>query len=474
MKTFTYPTNKWVLTGALLAVLGVNVSFNTNKYGIATADFSSEIAESKLTTVDGVMPVKYIKIGENEVLAIVPTKMTEGKVCETCGTDKVTLTSKNTEDLDALNVQLLKKLQESKTVTEAKDEVTEKKVTAKPVEKEEEEKPDRFAAITEACKAKKYKSNQDRLSCLSDKFVKLLKSKEGKDIDSNDALNFYKKEIERKIVTQLEASRRAASNALRTNAGMSYRSRYGSEDTPEVDASEMRTQVVDVLENLNAKIPTEFEDVRQRVMKTQDMMMTAEALDIRRSMQTSEQNKGTAEGLLAMYDVRNKTNYLNVLSSDLYNSTDKAMAQAVSDGLDAGLADKYINSFVMQSQEMQKRVNQELDLFWQTNKVPVSTLPGTVGGGIDLSGRIGANRGGSPVVPQQQGGVSNRTSTIVGTDGQVYLVTPAQQQSVVPQNTVIPSIPATNSPNITFGTPGAISADNLRLRTEIQTRFQRQ
>lgn len=115
---FTYTQKKWAMTGVLLAVLGFNVSMNKHTDGIASADFASEsgdLVESKIATADGVLNVKYIKSGENEVMAVIP-KVTEGKTCDVCGTTYTLDASleKNKSNIDELNVQLLKQISKGK------------------------------------------------------------------------------------------------------------------------------------------------------------------------------------------------------------------------------------------------------------------------------------------------------------------------------------------------------------------------
>ena len=199
MKTLIYPQKKWVLAATLLAVLGFNASFNPRPAITYAAELASSavIAEEQVATVDGVMPVTYLKGNQSQILAVVPKKMTEGKVCDSCGYETISLGQANQQDIKALNVKLLQEMQKTKA----------SKAAATTTEPATEEKKNHFESIEKSCRRHNEKS--DLLTCTSDKFISLLRKKDGPELDKVDTMNFYKQNIENLIYSEIADARRS-------------------------------------------------------------------------------------------------------------------------------------------------------------------------------------------------------------------------------------------------------------------------
>ncbi|MGE9745894.1 hypothetical protein [Bdellovibrio bacteriovorus] len=454
---FTYPQKKWVLTSALLAVLGFNVSFNTHNDGIASADFAStsgDLTESKVYTAEGVMPVKYIDNGDEEVLALVPKRTTEGKVCEgKCGYDTIVLSAKNKSDIDALNVELMKKLAEQPAAAKKK------------VAKEEVAEADAEATGEEEVVAKKKVSPLDRimkrdcksssddaslLACVKDAYLAILEDpKKAKDITPIEALDFYKKEIQSRLVRELaevrritSAQRRAATNP---SAWQSYR---GSDDfgVTATDINDMIKESLYIVEDLITKVPSKFENVRSRVIQTETDILKFEAAQIK--AQESAGNYPEASAKLS------ETTYMH----DLLQAVTKQALSAAASGdritVDQETAyTKYMNDFSITLANL------------LAQKVTPGTAP-QIDPSINLSQRLqnpGRTNGTTstigtlPTTPTTPGtipsGVSSRTGATLSTQPQGQL-------------TVYPN----SSGGVTFGTPRDATAEALQQRALIRGR----
>lgn len=317
MKTFTYPQQKWVMTAALLAVLGFNVSFNSHQGGIASADFAStsgDLVESKLVTAQGVMPVKYINNGESEVLAVVPKKMTEGKVCDTCGYETIPLSTKNKNDIDALNVQLLKTMQGREGAADT------------PAENVPEKK-NPFDTIRKSCK--RVSDKIEALTCHKDRYIALLKNdKIAKDILPDEALQFYKTEIQSRLVNQLSDARRISARARRATTSMtSWNSFQDSEDAM-INTDEVIQKSLYVIEDLIREVPARFESVRHHLIVAETDILRFEASQIKQAQAQAAASKGTPEGLYLSQEALAKLNELHSLNSVMGNRTVIALREA--------------------------------------------------------------------------------------------------------------------------------------------------
>ncbi|HEX7672724.1 MAG TPA: hypothetical protein VF412_01065 [Bdellovibrio sp.] len=215
MKTFTNTQKQWAMASALLLVLGFNVSFNSHTGGVASLELASEdgdVIPSKITTSNGVANVKYIKTGDHEVLALVP-KVTEGKgYCEDCGFNKYTLNvafDKNAKDIDALNVALLKKIDEQKTIApiEAKPSTT---VSADADVKPKPKKPSFTDRVLKKCGDEKKDVSADTLECRVNEISSILDDEK---VDQKEVTAFYAKYVQQFLAKQIASDDQDANQA---------------------------------------------------------------------------------------------------------------------------------------------------------------------------------------------------------------------------------------------------------------------
>lgn len=462
MKTFTYPHKKWVMTGALLAVLGFNVSFNSHtKDGIASADFASTLAEGvvqgKIYTANGVVPVKYIDNGEDKVLAIVPKRMTEGKVCDTCGFDSIPLNVKNKEDIDALNVELLKAMEKAKVKPAAATTTT----AVEGSEGERDVKKSAFDAIEKACA--RNKENSEILSCTAEKFVALLKKKSDPAIEKSDATDFYRENIESLIKSELTESRRIANRVRRASVNMSQWSILQDSDDTMKNPAEMREETLKVVRSLISGIPSKYEDVRKRLLLAETEMIKAEAQELQQTFVQARDSKDPSQGVYLFKEGELRRADLQTLLQDMGYHTSAGLDKAVSTrDLSSDLQRQYESYFNDFAKRIQSGMWENPYAFMGAGNGN-TTLPG-----VNLDPRLtnpGRNTGtiGTP-------GISTRTGATMNATGTQTILVPVQ----VPAGTALPQvgIPTQNN-GVSFGTMGPASPEALRMRSEIQNRFPR-
>ncbi|UXR64309.1 hypothetical protein EZJ49_14670 [Bdellovibrio bacteriovorus] len=461
---FTYPQKKWVLTTALLAVLGVNVSLNSHSDGIASADFAStsgDLMESKVYTADGVMPVKYIDNGDEEVLALVPKKTTEGKICEgKCGYDTITLSVKNKSDIDSLNVELMKQLAKDSAATKKKvvkkEEVEEEDAVEEKEEVVVKKKIDYFASIRRDCGSNE--TDSEKLSCYSDRLPDLLSEK--KKITTADANQFFSKEVQPALLRNLSDARQAAYIAsLRQQLGYTV---PNTEDNRAaiLEAQDSLDNTLNNLESFIAKIPSGFESIRQKVFIAQ-----AEVLKYEATLAQETANKAKTAT-----DVNQKGALLQEADSRLVGTRLLAdrLVYTSNQGLSDGrYADKLTQTNVKSYQEyLSQNILTAMGLLGGTTALPAQvTVPG-----IDLSARLqtpgrGANIGTIPGVTP----VQNSQIGVIPQQGTTTAPTATNPVSSRTGATTL-SAPLTTSGGVSFGAPRDATAEALQMRQQIRGR----
>lgn len=295
MKNFTYPQKKWVMTAALLAVLGMNVSFNSQKSGIASADFAStsaDLVESKVYTSEGAMPVKYIANGETQVLAVVPKKMTEGKVCDNCGYDTIPLTVQNKSDIDSLNVALMKVLEGNRRDTKSSSATPEVEIEATE-ETKVARKTDYFKNIVSDCDSTTINESSS-LNCITDKYLDILNDRrKSKNISANDAHQFYVDAIQPRLFKQIaQASSLGRASRDQVTSGIF---------DPDFDLRANQQKIQSLLEHtifnmkeMTQTLPSKYELTRSKILVTQTEILKAEAVRIKDTMQQMERQQDPA------------------------------------------------------------------------------------------------------------------------------------------------------------------------------------
>ncbi|WP_413568780.1 hypothetical protein ACLWBD_14890 [Bdellovibrio sp. HCB117] len=457
MKTFTYPTHKWVLTATLLAVLGLNVSFNTHTAGVASADFASTegegITPSKIYTADGVVPVKYIDNGEDKVLALVPKKMTEGKACDSCGYESYPLSVKNKEDIDSLNVALMKAIGARLTTQEKP-----KAEAAQEVEASGDAKINPFASL-EKCDDKK--SNSDVLSCRTTKYIRILKSN-AKSINKEDAYDYYKENIESLILSEIAESRRIVNGQRRASVMPGQWSFFSESDSAMKDPAAMRDEALKLVRELISGVPGKFEDVRRRLISAESEMIRAEALELQ---QTYVQARDTKDPYLGNY-LFNEGNYrradLESLLNNVLSQTQMGLEGLKSSETSATLKNQYMTEINSYIQKIYNGMNTDVYNFMGAGIGGGTTvLPGvSLDSRLQNPGRMGTT---TTIVP----GVSTRTGANL-TVSPGIVVQP--QVTTVPGTTLPNFLPQTNN-GVSFGTVSPITPQSLQQRLDIRGRF---
>lgn len=463
MKTFTYSQKKWVMTATLLAVLGFNVSFNSHTNdGIATADFASTVTEGvvqgKIYTAAGVVPVKYIDNGEDKVLAIVPKKMTEGKVCDSCGYDSIPLNVKNKQDIDVLNVELMKSISK-KSETPVAEKVEDKKESeAQGEEGEKDLKKDFFADI-EKCDSKEKTS--DLLSCRTSKFIKIIRSNT-KDIEKEDAYSYYKENIESLLASQVAESRRIINRQRRSAVMPGQWSPFAESDDFQESPAEMRDDALKSMRELLSGIPAKFENIRRRLVLAQTEIIKIEAQELQQTFVQSRDTKNPSLGNYLFNEGLYRKNDLESLLETSLVQTQLGLDSAKRVDLNENLRSQYLDYFSEFTRKMYTGINTDIYNFMGSGNQN-TTLPG-----VNLDPRLGSPiRGGGGSIGGGIPAISSRTGMSLNSNLQTDQI-PAQIRNGSPL--VIP----TENVGVSFGQMVPASAESLRMRSEIQSRFPRQ
>ena len=380
MKTFKFPQNKWVMTATLAAVLGLNVSINYQPSQVEAAEFASTagaVIESEVLTADGPLSVRYLN-NKTHILAIVPQKTTEGKICDDCY-QTITLQTTNKEDIKELNIQLLKALRDKEAAAA--------KVVAAPakaaVEKEESApaKKDPFASIEKACERKK--ENADFLSCTSDRFISLLR-KNGSKIDKDEALDFFRDHIESSIKSELkkvDGNVNTAISAWTSSYSKDFILALNNVSEPKeaiYNASQINTNTLKIVRDLIADIPSKFENVRERLLEFESEMAREKARKIEQAFIQSKRLEGSMNKDTLNLERDLRYNDFKSLLDNMYTHTNEGLYQATSTGdLNANLYRQYQSRINTILQELNASIEKQRAEIWNNSFMPGTTTGAT-------------------------------------------------------------------------------------------------
>lgn len=394
MKTISYAQKKWALTGCLLVALGFNLSMHKHVEGVASAELASsseDMVDAKLATANGVASVKYIKISETQTLAHV----TEGSVCPTCGNDFTLNTSFNKDNVDALNVALLKYVSDSKPAssaviaTSSEDSDMADAVTQKVLD-----------AVEKHCEKKS--EAQDKLECYGDKFTALMNNKQKVSLDPDKMMSFYKEHIENLVDHQMSESRRIMSEARRSavSGGISFMNSDASMEDP----SAMRTAALKVVEQIIGNTPKKYEDIRKRLVVYETELMKREASDVQQTFVLSRQTTNPMDSIRLMQEASLKRQDLDYLANGINDANqyglDRAARYSNVNSADADAYFRYFNTYA-------KKLIDGLSVNPNGFQIPtvtaqpngLSTTPSLDGRtGLGRTGNSGTITGGTPVV----------------------------------------------------------------------------
>lgn len=285
MKPFPMKENhkKWILTTALLAVLGLNVSTPLFQQGVS-ADMASTTPDTKedefkFTDADrkiGQIKVQYIKQG-GKTTAIVRGQDAEGRICTgDCDPRYYTLNKpfeSSTKDL--LDVLIQAMPMNGAQAVEPRD--------TKDTKDDRRRRTDDVAKDDKAEKAKRLlhairctqSDNKGRGDCLVKGFIAVLRKHS--DIDKSEAREFYQTEI-RPVLIELGTE---ALNDDREVTGTSYN----------------HTRAADMLRRLQSDIPKGFMDVRDEVTSTANEIVKMFANHRRNQQEQAIRAKSEAQTL---------------------------------------------------------------------------------------------------------------------------------------------------------------------------------
>lgn len=455
---FTYPQKKWVLATALLAVLGCNISFQSHTDGVASADFAStsgDLKESKVYTAQGAIPVKYMDSGEKEVLAIIPKRTTEGKICEdNCGLETITLSVKNKQDIDALNVALMKALskksEQELAEADADEESTEEVVVKKP-------KKSPFDRVTRNCENTE---DADALKCYVDGYLAVLKDpKKAKDVTVQEAGTFYRKEVQSRLIKELSESRRLSSKKRRAQVDPYAWQSFANSDDFDKDPTEMIQHSLFMIEDLIREIPSKYEIIRSNVISAQTEVLKFEAAQIKATNQQAETQKGTPEGLYLTQEATYKMTETDALRQAMSSVTNSALLEARSNG---SINEEQVSAYQKFFQEFNNQLVAALTGQNSTLLNGVQANPA-----IDLTPRLQKPGRGTDtigILPGQQPAPISQVGILPPQSG-------ASSRTGATSLSTSSTSPSTNlNQGVSFGSPVPATPQSLELRARIRGR----
>lgn len=517
MKKFNYPQKKWVMATALLAVLAVNVSFNPHKKEVGAADFALTAAPEESNSVDAEdadpefmemldklstsgrkkvkltsvktksvkLPIGVYKGDDNELLAVLPGKTVQGSFCTTCGYSVVSLN--NEDDIEVLKEQIEKTAKKSKTkVTkepeEESEEVVEEEIAVKTKEKdedeevaeEEEEEKSAFDGIQERCEKKS--SEEEVLGCFKDKFVKALKAKKFKavkmkngtwkykEIRPEEALRFYKSEIEVRLLKQVADARRVSTRSKLSSLSQSSFISYTATSDFDKDPDMMITGVGDIISELISEVPSKFESVRTSLIKAETDILKYQTALYKEQSNIALTTKNPTEYNEAMVARNSLANGLNQMQNEFYYRNENSLSQAlINKNIDEELHNRYTKALLASNSEIYNY------LIGKNTTLNGLTLPNNayLNERIALSGQIRGTLGAYPLNPA----VSSRTGGNLAISGQTNLSTLAVQTT--PNGTIV--IPTQDTGiypqniGIGFGQPTPITNRYLQMRRDYRS-----
>lgn len=348
MKTFTYPQKKWVLTGALLAALGFNASFNTNTYKEYSADYaSSETITKEVDTPEGTIPVMYVPAGEGKVRALIPKKKTEGGFCldQSCGLDAVILNVDDQKNVSKLNVALLKALAEEKKAEakEGRKEKPEEKVSSRSkIRNEDAEDSEEVKSAKEIAREK----TEEKLEKIADRAAKKGDDLEKLEYLSEEIVSFMekndKKEVPEKLVREFVKEHvldlfKSLSDQYSSFVSLQAKSRYDLNARQELwdselkisDVREQQTKALMAIENILEKAPKKYEDVRRLLVNAEAILIRDEAVLVQDLHRRATQQTNLVEKNLLQAEAQSRTETLQQMNGAFKNINKSAFQSAV-------------------------------------------------------------------------------------------------------------------------------------------------
>lgn len=294
---------------------------------------SESIRTNKIYTSKGVLKVRYLEgDSDNETLAIVQRSQTEGQSCNDCF-ETIHLGMSNKSDIEQLNDALMEKIAKSEKTEVApskKTEIAESDAEMDTIEETEVARDNVFDKVISQCSSKS--AMADKLSCLSDGMIKLMRSKNAK-VTNYEATTFFINEVQPLLVSQIAEARQKLSN-LNSQSNSTAELLFSSQ----VDLTSRREAVNELrrtIEKMIAKIPTKYEDIRAKVVSIESHVLK---MEVNSFHEVNAQAKNTTDPNIKLQLTTQATDRFattKLLADLLMDSS----AQAVRDASNNGLMD---------------------------------------------------------------------------------------------------------------------------------------
>lgn len=299
----------------------------TNYYAAQKSSFDMDGEE---------IPVDYIDVDQKNVLAFV-----QGGFCET-GCVKVLSLAGNTDDIEDLNKQVRKYIeQQGEEIEEVSTKIAKKKHKKKEIVEEEEEQEVEeqvaeetdedniiLANIKENCE--EAVSNKNELVCFKKEFLKALtKNKDSDGLDEETALNFYKTEIQQRLISQVsEALKLSAENGQANESTGSLINHMNSRGLS-TRYDKMIKDASDIIAELVRKTPKKYDSIRESVLAAQQDILKFEAIEYKKA-RTNFLNEKDPKKIEKNLNEQNRlANDFNLMQQEFYERNFRSLDQAL-------------------------------------------------------------------------------------------------------------------------------------------------
>lgn len=329
------------------ANLGKNTEASTEERAESSQLRDNPARAEKIYTSDGYLRVRYLE-GEsaNETLAIVQKTQTEGQTCNDCF-ETIHLGMSNKEDIEKLNDALMKKLSQSKEAEKtAEQKVAKVETISKSQDAEIEDVKEResiFDRLISKCEEKSMEA--DRLSCLSDGMISMMKSKNST-ITRAEADTFFTTQIQPLLVNQIKEARTKLSS-LRSQDQSLDDMLFG----PQYDAStrkEFLNEIRKTVETMIAKIPSAYENIRAKVLMVESQVLAMEVSNFHSVNELAKTTTDLNQKTQLQTEAADRLSSTKVLAELLMSSSANGISDASRLGLTDSTTTNIYNKFVQE------------------------------------------------------------------------------------------------------------------------------
>lgn len=488
MKKFTDTQKKWALTATMIAVLGCSVSFNSQQYKVTSLELSSEaevetatpkekkleFAKLDLPTADGMLKASLVSVGENTAVHLSPRTNTEGKAefeCPQCTEDAIIIKQPLLKsNLGNISVAIAAKLEKDKNKVvkvaneTVKDDSDDSDVELSAKDKERDERKDEARKEREERKAEAQREKdqyKDDMALLKDAMEDAdCRSEETKAEKLECLTKTYMETLDEEISVRYKDRKgrtKIEKRPINSKAALDF---YVKNIEPSLKSDLRRSGGSSLFEVL-AGLPSDFNNVRERALSGTTAAFYQATVEYRDSILQAKQTQNPNDKL--------KAQQAQVMVQNLYRDLSQNNASALREAFERGnigydeATDLYDKGFDRVASNLFSGSSQWLTLNQQGRIVAnldAYTLPTPVGGNFDNlnlnTGRTNSIPGAVPAPGYQNG----RTANARGSVNSASIVAPTAEEVVngTARQAIVVIEPG-NSEGLQFGQPRTLTPE---------------